>query len=487
MEKVEGSQVGDLVTNEFPRADEAPELEDDLEFQVIDWFVPESDKSKQRRDREAGYPRAEIPTLPAPYEIFMFGVTADGFSVTVKVNDFVPYFFVKIPADWKQSQVDALKNKMLDEETIVKKANGDTYTTKTVKKTLQDHLVSMKLVKRKDVWGFTNFADFKFMKISVKSLRLYNDLKRYFSDPAQEAKGFKLYESNIDPMLRFIHEREIQPCGWVRIPCGYFTQIEVDDQVAELQETNEKKLKKMEDGGRMEWEPASTPCHARTNYCVETTFDRVYGLNYNKIAPLLVASFDLECTSSHGDFPVANKNYRKLTIDLIALLRMNPAITSAEIVDLVAAAFKPPASASPTPTPTPNPINRLYPKDRTGLTRASIKTLMRPIADKLLLMVKSTINSKSKKSGAAPADGDGDNDSDIDSDDDAASPSPSTDAEITQLLDKTLPALAGDPIIQIGTTVHIYGSDKIVYRHIASYKSCEDIEGAEVEAFNTEA
>ena len=471
---------------EFPRADEAPELEDDLEFQVMDWFVPESDKSKQRRDREAGYPRAEIPTLPAPYEIFMFGVTADGFSVTVKVNDFVPYFFVKIPADWKQSQVDALKNKMLEEETTVKKANGDTYTTKTVKKTLQDHLVSMKLVKRKDVWGFTNFADFKFMKISVKSLRLYNDLKRYFSDPAQEAKGFKLYESNIDPMLRFIHEREIQPCGWVRIPCGYFTQIDVDDQVAELQETNEKKLKKMEDGGRMEWEPASTPCHARTNYCVETTFDRVYGLNYNKIAPLLVASFDLECTSSHGDFPVANKNYRKLTIDLIALLRMNPATTSAEIVDLVAAAFKPPAPASPTPTPTPtpNPINRLYPKDRTGLTRASIKTLVRPIADKLLLMVKSTINSKSKKSGAADGD---EGDSDVDSDDDAASPLPSTDAEITQLLDKTLPALAGDPIIQIGTTVHIYGSDKIVYRHIASYKSCEDIEGAEVEAFNTEA
>lgn len=461
---------------EFPRSDDPPELESDLEFQVIDWFVPESDKSKQRRDREAGYPRADIPTLPAPYEIFMFGVTADGYSVTVKVNDFVPYFFVKVPTAWKQTHVDNLKELMLTEEVTVRKANGETYVSKIIKKTLQDHLVSMILVKKKDVWGFTNFADFKFIKISVRSLRLYNDLKRYFSEAAQEARGFKLYESNIDPMLRFVHERDIQPCGWVRIPFGFYTQINVEENVAELQTIAEKKLKRLEEDGRIEWEPASTPCHARSNYCVETTFKQVHGLSYNKIAPLLVASFDLECTSSHGDFPVANKNYRKLTIDLIALMRTNPAITTQEIINLIAAAFKPPSAAAPAPSP----INRLYPKDRTGVTRASIRTRMQPIIDRLLLMVKSTIKGNDKKRSAA-VESDGD-ESDNDSDNGV-----STDMEITQLLDNTLPTLAGDPIIQIGTTVHIYGSDKIVYKHIASFKSCQDIEGAEVEAFNTEA
>lgn len=469
---------------EFPRADEVPELDGDLEFQVIDWFVPESDKSKQRRDREAGYPRSDIPSLPAFYEIFMFGVTAEGHSVTVKVNDFVPYFFVKIPQTWKQANVDGLRDKMLNEEVMVTKANGERYPSKTIKKTLQDHLVDMKLVKRKDVWGFTNFADFKFMKISVKSLRLYNDLKRYFSDQAQEAKGFKLYESNIDPMLRFIHEREIQPCGWVRIPCGLFTQINVEENAAELQTIAEKKLKKLEEDGRIEWEQAVTPCHARTNYCVETKFKSVFGLNYNKIAPLLIASFDLECTSSHGDFPVANKNYRKLTIDLIALVRTNPAITALEIIDLVAAAFKPPSDSSAAPVA--NPINRLYVKNRNGLTRASIRALMQPIAERLLLMVKSTTKDR-KKSAANAAIADHDADSSGDDSDNEAAAEASTDMEITQLLDKTLPALAGDPIIQIGTTVHIYGSDKIVYKHIASYKSCQDIEDAEVDAFKTEA
>ena len=34
------------------------------------------------------------------------------------------------------------------------------------------------------------------------------------------------------------------------------------------------------------------------------------------IAPIIVASFDIECSSSHGDFPLAKKNYKKLAFEL---------------------------------------------------------------------------------------------------------------------------------------------------------------------------
>jgi len=47
--------------------------------------------------------------------------------------------------------------------------------------------------------------------------------------------------------------------------------------------------------------------------------------------------------------------------------------------------------------------------------------------------------------------------------------------------------LKGDPAIQIGTTVHKYGSDEIVYRHIATLDTCDDIDGAVVESYATEA
>ena len=43
----------------------------------------------------------------------------------------------------------------------------------------------------------------------------------------------------------------------------------------------------------------------------------------DKIAPLLVASFDIECTSTGGDFPVAKKKYKKLAYEISEYIRIN--------------------------------------------------------------------------------------------------------------------------------------------------------------------
>ena len=88
-----------------------------------------------------------------------------------------------------------------------------------------------------------------------------------------EKDGFKAYESNIDPFLKYIHIQNIKPCGWVRI----------------------EKYDIAEDTGRC-------------NYNISVDGKNVIPLDINKIAPILITSFDIECTSSHGDFPVAIKN-----------------------------------------------------------------------------------------------------------------------------------------------------------------------------------
>ena len=42
------------------------------------------------------------------------------------------------------------------------------------------------------------------------------------------------------------------------------------------------------------------------------------------ISPVRVASYDIEADSSHGDFPVAKKNYKKLVANVIdAYLKSN--------------------------------------------------------------------------------------------------------------------------------------------------------------------
>ena len=459
---------------EFPRPDEGPELEDDLEFQVVDWFVPENDRSKQGRDKASGYQRPAIPTLPAEYEIFMYGVTAEGYTVTAKVVGYQPYFFVKVPQHWTKKNVSEFHESILMEECEMKRAAGGSYTTQVVKKSLRDHLVSMKLVERKDFWGFTNFEDFKFMKVTVKSLRLFNDLKRYF----QTKPGFQLYESNIDPFLRFIHERGIQPCGWVRIPADTYTVIDVEAEQEELEEAEAKTLQDIDDRKYVEWKVARTPCHARTTYCVTTNYESVYGLGYNKIAPLLIASFDIECTSSHGDFPVAIKNYRKLTMDLLSIARKNMAeFTVDNLRKWIPKAFSKEISKPDQGVH----LHRLYAKSK--VSREYIETKVAAIAEEIIAKTRSILAAKSKNSKQTLAESDDSDDSD------GEQPSAnisSTDADLTALLTKNLPALAGDPIIQIGTTVHRYGSDRIIYRHITTLKSCTDIPDAEVEAFDTE-
>jgi DNA polymerase elongation subunit (family B) len=49
-----------------------------------------------------------------------------------------------------------------------------------------------------------------------------------------------------------------------------------------------------------------------------------------------------------------------------------------------------------------------------------------------------------------------------------------------------LPKLEGDHVIQIGTTIHRYGTDEIVYRHIVTLNTCDEIEDAVVEHYKTE-
>ena len=39
-------------------------------------------------------------------------------------------------------------------------------------------------------------------------------------------------------------------------------------------------------------------------------------MDNDAISPYVIASFDIECDSSHGDFPLPNKDFQKLAIDI---------------------------------------------------------------------------------------------------------------------------------------------------------------------------
>ena len=184
--------------------------------------------------------------------ISIFGKTNEGKSVCVTTS-FTPYFFVKLPK--KTSQMD-IRN---------------LYTK--IDKVCPECLISYDIVQSKDVWGFQNNEKFIFMKLNFKNLaarRMVNGrLKRTLPD---ESMKYKVYESNLDPVLRLMHRTNIQSTGWMDTgnTCvrSHLAHVNID-----LFCNDWKTLK-----------PVDIP----------------------ETAPFVVASVDIECNSSTGKFPDAD-------------------------------------------------------------------------------------------------------------------------------------------------------------------------------------
>jgi len=421
----------------FPRK-EAPILDSssELRFQILDWYIPESDRSREKQEE------------PELYSMMIYGATQDGQSVCVNVTGFEPYFYVKPPESWEKMSDKGFASKVASMETemeegyykcIFRKDNHETsYNKKIIPKALNDHFKGLQVVKKKEFWGFTNNKDFRYIKVSVKSLALYNNMKYYFQSLKKE--GFALYESNIDPFLRYIHEQNIKPCGWVSI------------REYEFNEDND----------------------TRCDYNIETDHKNIIPIDVNNIAPLLIASFDIECMSSHGDFPVARKDYRKTSQDLANIAKAGYEITDEFILYWLETMY-----VSDAIVDDDLKVHQVYPKSSKFDFKATYVPRIQP-------HIPDIIDILNKISDIAV-------DSDEDEDEEKKSVKKITvkeqnalEARLNTILTASLPPLKGDKIIQIGTTVHRYGSDKIIYKNIITLNTCDDIPETDVITCKTE-
>ena len=184
--------------------------------------------------------------------ISIFGKTHEGKSVCVTTS-FTPYFFVKLPK--KTSSKDASNLYM------------------KIDKTCPECLISYDIVQSKDVWGFQNNENFIFMKLDFKNLaarRMVNGrMRRTLPD---EPIKYKVYESNLDPVLRLMHRTNIQSTGW------------------------------MDSGDAC---VRSHLAHVNIDlYCND--WETLKPVDKPETAPFVVASVDIECNSSTGKFPDAD-------------------------------------------------------------------------------------------------------------------------------------------------------------------------------------
>ncbi|NBO09487.1 MAG: hypothetical protein EBV30_09130, partial [Actinobacteria bacterium] len=206
--------------------------------------------------------------------IHLFGTYANGDPVRVEVTGFRPFLFVALPESecLTPTKESYTRNKIQD--LICNKTQAS-----------NQGKYHFELVRKQKLIGYTGGKLFPFLKISVPSLGMFYDLRKILLDANQKPKlrlqqVLEVYESNIDPMLRFFHLRDIQPCGWISV-----NGFDTDSGLTAL------------------WEnvsPSAAPAGVVT-------------------APFKHAFWDIECYSHDKEFPMAQQGYRRVAKQLARL------------------------------------------------------------------------------------------------------------------------------------------------------------------------
>lgn len=393
---------------------------DDITFQVTQWQALDYEyDTTPYYDSDDPYINKEA------YLIKMYGVDADGRHVSVNVLNFTPFFMIKI-----HHQVSSIFLERLKE-----------FVYSRLPSALREHFLDAKFMKKKDFWGYQAGKTFSFVRFTFTSLACFKAAIRMFQREIQipginnKPCRYRLYESNIDPFIRFMHIRGVSSTGWVTIP-------------------KETYLKNVD----------LLPTTCEIDVCCD--WKVVKGVEKDKIAPMVVASFDIECTSSHGDFPVARKDYKKTAFELLQGFTEGK-INEYNVVEEIMACFE----------ATPGILSKVYPKQESP-DLVFVKGRLQKFRDEIMNILRGKV--VFRKDSYTPV-------------------SKATKDEILKTLTRRLgswegdlftgfmPHLQGDPIIQIGTTVHKYGERACSFRNIITLGSCDPIEGVEVETCDTEA
>jgi DNA polymerase elongation subunit (family B) len=338
------------------------------------------------------------------FVIHLFGATENGTSVRCDVTGFRPTIYLRLPEEKTSECAEIIKQYIESERIPIKE-------------------LTIKRITKKIFYGFTANTFYPFLEITVPSLSLFRNLRNLFLDESMNyvtkraldgplrKKKVEVFEANLDPMLRFLHTQNIQPCGWVSVTGG-LVGVNPNESIV-----------------------------------IDCDYEQVLPTKGPRVtAPFLTASWDIECFSMTGDFPVPKRTWKKAAQDVCTLT--SNVETACELI-----------------------INSL------STTQYPVETLpkgMTPIYCQLkkpLDMVRARLDKAAVKERLA----------------DVLRSSDPQEAMMDLLASTLNPVvkLVGDPVIQIGTTL-TRGTAESVERHLFVFPDCADIPDIVVHAYPTE-
>ena len=405
--------------------------------------------------------------------IQIFGVNEKGETCSIIAEDFKPFFYVMVDDSWTIQT----KNSFLEH---IKLKIGKYY---------QDTITECIIVKRKKLYGFDGGKEHKFIRLEFSNLQAFNKVKNLWYTDYQYGHNLlkdgyhfsgtntKLYEANIPPLLRFFHIRDVSPSGWIALP---------KKKTIELKGENKK-----------------TSC----SYEFKIHYKHIIPLNDREVrVPYKIMSFDIEASSSHGDFPIPIKSYKKLATNIIEYFEnlqmdLTPELCKNILRRIIFAAFG---------YETMEQIDLVYPKKHPGSKEVVVQlcekwlvTQVRDLEKTNEFAQTTTIESLFEKMSVT-LDQDGDNDNDW-SDKHVKVYSQKKATIIDILCDKKFeregklnelnfslkscfPELEGDKVTFIGSTFMNFGDKDPVMNHCIVLNSCSEIpmENSIVETYETE-
>ena len=434
-------------------------------------------------DNEERKPGKRKRTDNKQFLVQMYGINERGETCSITVDDFEPFFYVKVGDDWTTTKMHSLLSD-------IKMNVGEYY---------KDSILYYDLIDSKKLYGFTAGKKSKFVKIVFRNTVAMNKVKNLWFQqmpdgtrkPKPFQRGTQLYEANLPPLLRFFHLTQIYPNGWIMVS-PKATQTEERITTCKYEYVVSQRL--------------VTPLPEK-----ET------------IVPYKIMSFDIEAGSSHGDFPLPKKTYKRLAINMMDYFDKSMADAEIMFKRMVLTAFGYDSIQG---------IDLVYTKQakptKAYVERVLVEVLRTPFNNletknaeaKKILTVEQMfrkVQEAEKGGGGHASDEEGDeeedcesdngdnNDDDDDDNDDSAKPrlrllkaeknntiidilqSPDYEREkkmeyIDQLLTETFPSLEGDPVTMIGSTFMHYGKTEPYLNHCIVLGGCEPVEGATIEA-----
>lgn len=203
-------------------------------------------------------------------------------TVTLITNDYDLEFYIKRPSWFKNTSKDSF---LMD---IINRYNEDNSSHKYHKDiTLEDVEISLGHV-YKNIRGYNKEFD-EFIKFSFKKLNMMNRIKYYFKSIGERFKPIKiningrsnmftpeLFNSELNSLYHFFHVNDINSCGW----------LEVDVNTC--------------------YKNSGTYKRTKSNYefYIENWKKSVKVINPGIFGNMKICSFDIECISDTGAFPV---------------------------------------------------------------------------------------------------------------------------------------------------------------------------------------